>query len=203
MPELKDAIVIFGVPGLNGTGVTAPEKTDIINRITALEAEPVPVVLSDLDDVGDTSGATTGDLLQFDGSDWVPYTPVAATVVTALSYVIDGGGSAITTGIKGDLYIPYAGEITQVTLIADQTGSIQIDVWRENYNPLSSGPVDANSITAAEPPRLVAQSRDRDSTLTGWTTAFPAASHFRFNVDSATTVTRCLLVLDVEREVGP
>ena len=113
MPELRNATVTIGVPGLNGTGVTAPEKTDIINRITALEAVTVPAVIDDLTDVDTTTAApTSGDLLQFDGADWVPYTPEPISVPYSAQFIIDGGGATIATGIKGDIRIPVASTIT-------------------------------------------------------------------------------------------
>ena len=48
------------------------------------------------------------------------------------SFVIDGGGSAITTGQKGFFLVP-AGLILEVRLLADATGSIVVDLWKETY----------------------------------------------------------------------
>lgn len=194
MPEIRDATVVIGVPGLNGTGVTGAEKTDIYNRITALEAEVIPADISDLSDV-DTTGAANGDLLQYDGTDWVPYTPEAIDVTVGAAIIIDGGGSAITTGIKGDLEIPFAGTITAARNLNDQSGSIEIAVWKDtyaNFPPVAGDLVFTYTSTAAT-----------KGQQTGLSYPVSAGDILRFNVNSASTVTRVTFALTLAREVGP
>jgi hypothetical protein len=111
----------------------------------------------------------------------------------ALQFMIDGGGSAITTGVKGDLYIPFSGTITGVVLVADQAGSIVIDLWKDSY--ANYAPTDADSITASAPPTLSSAAKSKDTTLTGWTTSLAADDLLRINVDSASTLTRVTLIL--------
>lgn len=110
---------------------------------------------------------------------------------------IDGGGSAITTGIKGDVVIPYDGTITGVTLLADQTGSIVVDLWKDTY--ANFPPTDADSITAAATPTISAALKATDTTLTGWTTAVSEGDIVRFNVDSASTITRLYMIIEIDR----
>lgn len=120
-----------------------------------------------------------------------------ASRLAAIFFVIDGGGAAITTGVKGDLLIPYACTITAATLIADQTGSIVIDVWRDSY--ANFPPTVADTITASAKPTLSSAAKSQDTTLTGWSTAITAGQLLRFNVDSVSTVTRVTLALSVTR----
>jgi hypothetical protein len=117
--------------------------------------------------------------------------------VSNLTVVIDGGGEVITTGVKLDLEIPFACTITGVTLLADQTGSIVIDLWSDAYG--NYPPTDADSITASAPPTLSAAAKSQDTTLTGWTTSLSAGTILRVNVDSATTLTRVTLSLTLEK----
>jgi len=117
--------------------------------------------------------------------------------VRDIAFIIDGGGSAITTGVKGDLEIPFACTINQATMLADQSGSIVVDIWKDTY--ANFPPTDADSITASAPPTISAATKSQDSTLTGWTTAIAAGSTLRFNVDSAATITRLTLSLKVTR----
>lgn len=114
-----------------------------------------------------------------------------------ITYVIDGGGSAITTGIKGDFSVPAGCTITSVTALADQTGSIVIDIWKDTY--ANFPPTDADSITSAAPVTISAATKATDSTLTGWTTAISAGDILRFNVDSVSTVTRVTLEIRVTK----
>lgn len=114
-----------------------------------------------------------------------------------ITYVIDGGGSAITTGIKGDFSVPAGCTITSVTALADQTGSIVIDIWKDTY--ANFPPTDADSITSAAPVTISSATKATDSTLTGWTTSISAGDILRFNVDSASTVTRVTLEIRVTK----
>jgi len=114
-----------------------------------------------------------------------------------INIVIDGGGSAITAGIKCDLEIPFACTINRATLLADQDGDIVIDIWVDTY--ANFPPTVADTITAAAKPTLAGADSYQDATLTGWTTALAAGAILRINVDSAATVTRVTLSLKVTR----
>src|SRR6202030_1641969 len=52
--------------------------------------------------------------------------------ITDIEYVIDGGGSPITTGIKGFIRVPFAATLTVWVMMADQVGSIVVDIFRAN-----------------------------------------------------------------------
>ena len=110
---------------------------------------------------------------------------------------IDGGGSAITTGIVADIQVPYACTIESATILADQSGSIVIDVWKDTY--ANYPPTDADSIAASAVPTLSSATKSTDTTLTGWTTSIASGDTLRFNVDSASTVTRVVLILKVKK----
>lgn len=146
----------------------------------------------------DSAGALTwlgaSTHLEISGTD-LRVTEAART--SSLFYVIDGGGAPITTGIKGDLHVPFACTITKWTLLADQVGSIVIDLWKRATT--SGAPTVAHTITASAKPTLSSSDWDDDSTLTGWTTSVTANDRIRFNVDSITTVTRVMLSLTVVR----
>lgn len=114
-----------------------------------------------------------------------------------LTFIIDGGGSAITTGEKGHLRIPFACTINRVTMMADQSGSIVVDIWKDTY--ANFPPTDADSITASAPPTISSAQKSEDSTLTGWTTAITADDILAFNVDSVATVTRVTISLKVTK----
>jgi len=117
--------------------------------------------------------------------------------IATLTFVVDGGGSAITIGQKGHLHIPFNCTITQVTLLAAQTGSIVIDIWKDGYGFFP--PTDADSVTGSSPPTISSAQKYQDSTLTGWTTYIYANDVLAFNVDSCTTITRVTLSLRVTK----
>lgn len=111
--------------------------------------------------------------------------------------IIDGGGSAITTGVKGDIEVPFGCTITAWEVLADQSGSIVIDVWKDTY--ANFPPTVADTITGSEKPTLSSATKNQDTNLTTWTTSVSAGDILRFNVDSATTVTRVTLSITVTR----
>lgn len=116
---------------------------------------------------------------------------------SGIVYEIDGGGSPLTAGIKGDLPpLPVNCTITGWTLLGDQVGSCVIDVWRDTY--ANYPPVVGDSIAGTAKPTLSAQNKAQNLTLTGWgSTALLAGDILRFNVDSAGTLTRVTLELHV------
>lgn len=124
--------------------------------------------------------------------------PLYIGLKSGFSFIIDGAGAAITTGIKGDVVIPFACIIKGVTLLADQAGSIVIDIWKDIY--ANYPPVDGDSITSATPPTISAgNSKSQDNTLSSWTTAVASGDTIRFNVDSCATITRCTVAITLER----
>lgn len=122
--------------------------------------------------------------------DWTPQT-------ASITFIIDGGGSAITTGEKGDITIPFACTINEWTLLADQSGSIVVDIWKDTY--ANYPPVVGDSITASAKPTISSATKGQSSTLTGWTTTINAGDVLAFNVDSASTVQRVTLSLKVTK----
>jgi hypothetical protein len=113
----------------------------------------------------------------------------------AIVYVIDGGGSAITTGVKGFIGVPFNCSIVAAHLMADQTGSITIDIWKDivaNYPP-----TDADTITGGNEPAISGGVEDGDTALIGWTTNVSKYDILGFNVDSCATITRCTIELYV------
>lgn len=121
------------------------------------------------------------------------------TLSGAVLIEIKGGGSAIATGVHGELRLPFAGSWTKATILSDQDCSAVVDLWLDSY--ANYPPTDADSITAAAPPTLSTADTAEDTTLTGWTTAFAAGDCLRWNVDSNDVAERLVIVLEYDREI--
>lgn len=119
-----------------------------------------------------------------------------SSIIRTLNIVVNGNGSAITTGVVGDVELDFAATVLRWTLLADASGSAVVDVWKTAYAGFP--PTAANKITASAPPTLTAAQSAQSSTLTGWTTAIAAGDTLRFNVNSASTVKRVTLALDLK-----
>ncbi|MDQ3539462.1 MAG: hypothetical protein M3440_02140 [Chloroflexota bacterium] len=212
MPELKDAVVVVGVPGLNGTGLTSGEKTALTNDTTGLKAATVITQTPSATHSAEQALSTlpTG-LLKVTTTTGVLSTAAAAdlpththTTTSALVFVLYEGGAVLTTGVKpyADLPVPFACTITGWRLYTspeNTTGSITLDVWRDIHNNYT--PTVADTIIAAGSikPNVVNTYRALLNTPSGWTTAVSADDIFRVNVDSITAVTRATLVLRVTK----
>ena len=112
--------------------------------------------------------------------------------------VINGSGSTITTGVKADIRVPFAITLTEVCLLADQTGSIEFDLMVDSY--ANYPPTTADSIVASAPPAIVSGNKNIDTVLTGWTTSISAESILRVEVVSVTNITRLTLILKYEKQ---
>jgi len=137
-----------------------------------------------------------------DGTTWQSFNDSGSvsTVRRQVTFIIDGGASVITTGVKGFISLPLAGTWKKWRLLsidgAATVGSIVIDVWKDTYT--NYPPAVADTITASAKPTLSAMNKNESSTLTGWTTAFSVGDILGFNVDSVTTLTKISLVLEFE-----
>jgi hypothetical protein len=137
-----------------------------------------------------------GDMRQFadDVADSVLFID---TAYDTIQFIIDGGGSAITTGVKGDLMIPFNCTVQGWDIVADQSGSIVVDIWKDTY--ANFPPTVADTVTGSEKPTLSTATKNQDLTLSSWTTSFTRGDWLRYNVDSITTVTRVTVVIRIKR----
>ena len=116
---------------------------------------------------------------------------------SGINFIIDGGGSAITTGVKGYVEIPFGCTIQRVTMLSDTSTTTVVDIWVDTY--ANYPPIDADSITASAVPTITTAVKSQDTTLTGWTTALTAGSIIGYNVDSNDNSTKLTISLIVEK----
>jgi len=145
-----------------------------------------------------TAGAPTfAQPATTDISGFVDTTPVG------ILCIIDGGGATPATGLwKAYFPVPYAGTITKVTALADQSGSISLDVLKTTFSSFDAGgthPVDGDKISASAPVAISSSTKYQDSTLTGWTTSVSAGDIIAFNVNSVTSIQRVTVMLNLTR----
>jgi hypothetical protein len=137
---------------------------------------------------GNTGIVITSDVI----TQTITLTPIAT--VRSINYVIDGGGSVITTGSKGHLVIDFACTINSWTMLGDVSGSIVVDIKRGTY---ANYPTTV-SIAGTNKPTFSSVLKNQNITLTGWgSTALLAGDILEFTVDSAVTVTRVTLDIKV------
>lgn len=115
--------------------------------------------------------------------------------VGAFGITIDGGATVLTTGLKNWVSIPFACTITSWRLLADVSGSIVIDVWKDTQ--ANFPPTVGDRIAGSEKPTLSSQTNSSDTNLTTWTTSVAAGDVVAFNVDSVSNIHKVTLTIGV------
>jgi len=121
-------------------------------------------------------------------------TPIPAIGAATIEVLVDGSGSPIEAGAKGQVLLPFPGRIERVRLIADQAGSAVVDIVRSTFvDPPGSGV----SITAAAKPALDDAASYDDEVLEDWTRELAVDEVLGAVIEEATTIERLTLVLTV------
>ena len=144
--------------------------------------------------IAQMAAGTSGQIVKSGGAS---ADPSWSDNVAAITWVIDGAGSTITTGNKRGLRVPFACTITAWSIGLDQSGSIVIDIWKDtaaNYPPTVG-----DTITASAKPTVSTATHNESSTLTSWTTSIAAGDWLFFNVDSVTSAQLATIVLTVTK----
>jgi len=174
---------------LGDVNTPAPSDDDFLYwNNTASEWQSRILVVTDVPNL-DTSKITTGTFI-------MARFPSEAKLVS-ITFIVDGICATITTGEKGHLEIPFNCTIQRVTMEADQSGSVVVDIWKDTY--ANFPPTNADSITSATPPTITTAQKSQDSTLTNWTTTISAGDILAYNVDSCTNITRVTVSLKAEK----
>jgi len=105
------------------------------------------------------------------------------------------GGDEITAGIALDFRVPYNLEILAWSLLADQTGDILLDLWKDTF--ANYPPTIADTVVGTEPPEIIAGIKAELSPVTDWEAIWLKGECVRVNVDSVTDIARVTLCLDV------
>jgi len=130
----------------------------------------------------------------FDATNWALFVDTQDEIVT-INFIIDGGESTITTGIKGHLIVDFACEVLEWAIVADQSSSIVVDVNRATFaNYPTTG-----SIAGTELPTISTSTKGEDRTLTSWSD-IDAGDVLEFEVDSITDCQRVTVALKCRKK---
>lgn len=179
-------------PGSGSQAATIPNDTVTYAKIQNVSATD-KILGRDTVAAGDIEELSVSNGIEFTGGPGLRLTSTERE--RQIGITVDGGGSVLTTGLKGFRSFSVAGTIIGARLFANASGSIVIDIWKDTY--ANFPPTVADTITASAKPTLSAAQKAEDTTLTGWTTSVAAGDVFGFNIDSVTTITRITLELRI------
>ena len=114
-----------------------------------------------------------------------------------INFIIQGGLTPIEAGVKGDIVLPFDCELKEVVLLANETGSIEIDIWKRDYEGYPAN--ETHSITDNNNLIITNSDKIKEDTLTGWTKTFNKGDILRFNVVSCSLIKRVNIALLLEK----
>lgn len=123
----------------------------------------------------------------------------------SITFLIDGVGFEITTGVKGFIEVPFNGSIEAARAFADIDGSISVNIYKSTYAeyPWTSPADDAQEITdsiGGHEIKIIADGSLKSSNdLTGWVRTFQEGDILIFEVTAASIITKCTISLTVDR----
>jgi len=193
----EDVDIVASAPGDTAAAGATGEVADAGHR-HARESYATITANLDFGEAGDIGASAPGDAAAAGATGEVAdaghkHPRLSERVI--YEFVIDGGGAAITTGVKGDLYVPDAFTLQGWSILLDQSGSIVIDVWNDTYANFPPTVADSLNAGGGTKPTVTTATKNKDTTLTSYDTSIPADSSLRFNVDSITTATRAVIAL--------
>lgn len=180
-----------------GTGVTTSTGSGNVvlstspTLVTPALGTPASATLTNATGLPLTTGVT-GTLPFANGGTGITNNPN----VLGLEFVIDGGGAAITTGIKGYLEVPFACTVSQWTLLADTSGSITVDVYSDAY---ASYGTNTSMVGGGTKPAIASATKAQSAPSSWTTTSIAAGNIIGFNVTANATCTRVTISLKVTR----
>lgn len=111
----------------------------------------------------------------------------SATQQHSITFVIDGGGAAITAGALSVFpTAAFACTINRTDISADQSGDIEVDIWKA----AGAIPTAGDIISASAPVTLSNAQLNQNGSISGWTTAVSSGDVFGAEVASAMDVER-------------
>ena len=115
-------------------------------------------------------------------------------------FIIDGGGSAITTGAKSWIPLLKSGTITGYDFTCDTSATIVADVWTDTYANFPPDNSDAMPGGGKEP-TITAGVKAQDTDISDWSSVTVTKNNYiRINIDSNDNATYAVLYLKVRWE---
>ena len=123
------------------------------------------------------------------------FSPSGHTHYGGIGFTIDAHNSVITDGLKGSIIIPYNATIQSWTIIANTSGNVSIDIWKDTFN--NYPPTSGDSIVGMEYISLNNEQKNQDLNLTSWNTSVSFGDILSFRIISATTISKVYVMINV------
>lgn len=175
------------VAKVNGISYSATAAAHSVEIITTANTTATSKVIPDCTDTG-------GNHINFTQSTdlFSCGTSGGGTQLHAVTFSINGNGSAITTGALSSFpTAKYSCTINEVDVTGAPSGSITVDIWKS----ASAIPTAADKISASAPATLASAQRSVDTTLTGWSKTVSSGDVFGGTIATASSVTSVIVTI--------
>lgn len=112
-----------------------------------------------------------------------------------ISFIVSGGGTTISTGIKGRRRVPFKCRITGWEIVSDQSCSAVMDVWRQAYGSLPA--TNSESILTGDEMTITAGIKGQNLALTP--IELEEGDWLYYNLDSNNTAQELSMTFIVDR----
>jgi len=114
-----------------------------------------------------------------------------ADLTRTVNFIVDSGSADMNIGVKGSLALDVTGSIEHVQIMADQPGSVSVEIKKASY---SSFPT-FQTITNGQYVSLSNGQIVRDDTLNNWDKIITSGDILQFEVISVNNIRRFLISL--------
>jgi hypothetical protein len=129
-----------------------------------------------------------------------PISEVTGANIDSIQLLIGNGVDVLSDADEATVFVvPWDCEVMGWTMLADQAGTVTIDVQRTSYTDF---PANFASIAGTEKPSLTAVQKNRDTSITTWSTPLAKGDIIKALVQGTPTpdaVTLVTLYLDIEK----
>jgi len=105
--------------------------------------------------------------------------------------------TALETGVVANVVIPYNCIIKEIELLADTTGSVSVDIWKDTY--ANYPPTIDDSILPETHPAIENDVKYQDTTLEEWNTSISAGDILTFYIESVADIRQLTIYLKLEK----
>lgn len=196
-----DGTYLYGAGGTLSIGTLGANNfkiaTNNTNRITITSAGDTTIngntTLTLANSLTTSTGLSLDTGTTYDASAARTLTVSSNTRTRTINFIIDGGGSVITAGVKGDVVVDFNATIVSWDILGNVSGTITVDVSKASYTNFPTFTASAGT----SPALSAAQKNQANINWTGFTT-ITAGDILRFTVSGTpVSVTRVTLAIQV------
>jgi len=189
------------VSGLvSDVGKLQGDVSDLEQAVSDIQGD-ISDIQQDISDLDGRLDDAEDDIADLQDADILLSGNITGLKTSTIVCCFNGFGSEIADNLQWQLTMPYTCTAVSWTVLADQAGAIQIDVWKDSY--ANFPPTDADSMCSGKEIKIVATNqKGQDLDISDWTTTtINAGDTIIFNVDSCTDIESVTINLNVVRAI--